>query len=76
MTDAVPQTTLKIAISGGPECPHCRLDMFDDWHLEPSLKMSGGLLQGRMRCHGCGKFFSITQYSDGETHSTARSKVA
>lgn len=65
-----------IAIARGPECPHCRTDGFDDWHLEPSLKMVGTVLTGRLRCHGCGKFFSMTHYHDGETHSTAWRKAA
>lgn len=72
-TDIAEPGGLKIAIGPGPQCPHCREDGFDDWHHEPSLKVVGIVLQGRLKCHGCGKFFRVEQYGDGETHSTARS---
>lgn len=64
---------LKIVIAHGPVCPHCGEDGFDDWHHEPSLKVVGISLSGRLKCHGCGKFFSVEQYGDGQVHSTAMS---
>lgn len=66
---------MKIAISRrGPECPSCGEWGFDDWWHDPFIKPAVGSLivrlKGRLRCHGCGKFFNITQYTDGETHCT------
>lgn len=69
--------TFKVAIAFGPKCPHCGCDGFDDWWLAKSLKPGVGLvaLAGRLACHDCGKFFSVTRYHDGEVHSTARSRA-
>lgn len=64
---------LKLAIACGPKCPHCDLDTFDDWHHERTLR-PGFLLvaiTGSIKCHGCGRFFHIDHYADGQTHSTA-----
>lgn len=77
MTDqTTPRRELVIAIAHGPKCPHCRTDGFDDWHHEPGLRMVGIALTGRLKCHGCGRFFSVTHYLDGVTHSTAWKKAA
>jgi hypothetical protein len=65
-------TALRIAIATGPECPKCHEDGFDDWWHDPSTKAVGGTLMARLKCHGCGRFFSASRYSDGETHSTMR----
>lgn len=62
---------LKIAIGCGPICPHCGCDTFDDWHLERTLKTFCLGIGGRIKCHGCSKFFGFKQYLDGECHSTA-----
>lgn len=65
---------LKIAIGKyGPECPCCGLDTFDDWHHEKGLKEGFYPVQitGRLKCHGCGKFFHIDHYHDGATHCSA-----
>lgn len=62
---------LKIAIYDGPECPRCGEYRFDDWWHAPGVRQRGLLLSGSLKCHSCGKFFSVTRYSDGETHSTA-----
>jgi len=60
----------KIATSNyGPKCPNCGTDGFDDWWHDPTTKSFGGVLKARLKCHGCGKFFSTTRYSDGVTHS-------
>lgn len=62
----------KIAIAQGPKCPNCAEDRFDDWWNDPSTKSGDSLavsLRACLRCHGCGRFFSVTQYADGETHS-------
>ena len=67
---------LKIRIAPGPCCPHCGEDGFDDWHREPTLRFLSGSLSGRLKCHGCSKFFSVTHYFDGETHSTAWRKMS
>lgn len=72
------RTELAIAIARGPECPACGEDRFDDWHRDPRLKGGDGIvvrLRGALRCHGCGKNFAITQYTDGETHSTMRRRA-
>lgn len=71
--EKLPASGPKIVISRfGPVCPSCRCDGFDDWHHEPGLKFQGGIvgLTGRIKCHDCGKFFKVTAYLDGETHST------
>lgn len=62
---------LQIAIARNPECPSCHLDTFDDWWLDRTMKHGTYpvSIKGRLKCHGCGKFFSITKYSDGEVHS-------
>lgn len=67
---------LKLKIGPGPECPHCGCSEFDDWFHEKTLR-SGVLLvklAGRLKCHGCGKFFHVTQYFDGQCHCTACSR--
>lgn len=69
---------LKIAISKyGPKCPHCAGEGFDDWWHERGLKAGDGIvrIEGRLKCHGCGKFFRVRQYHDGECHSEARSRL-
>lgn len=67
---------LKIAIDRyGPKCPHCQEDGFDDWWHARTIRQRGSLLTGSLKCHGCGKFFSVSQYSDGETHSSAWSRL-
>jgi hypothetical protein len=56
----------------GPECPNCGAWEFDDWWHDRGIRSPGGpvvALSGALRCHGCGRFFSITRYHDGETHS-------
>jgi hypothetical protein len=65
---------LRIAIALGPECPHCGCDGFDDWWHARTVKSGCGIvsLRGSLRCHACGKFFAVTHYTDGETHSTAQ----
>lgn len=77
---ASPETTpardLKTVIAYGPECPHCHETGFDDWWHDRGIRERGGLLTGSLKCHGCGKFFSVRQYRGGETHSTAWSKAA
>ena len=63
---------MKLAISkGGPECPGCGERCFDDWWRAPGMKHGSGIVQirGSLRCHSCGKFFAVTNYNDGETHS-------
>jgi hypothetical protein len=62
---------LKIAIAHGPECPNCGEDGFDDWWHDKTTKTGHRpvSLEARLRCHGCGRFFHVTQYGDGETHS-------
>lgn len=64
---------LKIAIGPGPECPSCHEWGFDDWWHDRSIKAPSGpviALTGSLRCHGCGRFFKVTRYHDGQTHST------
>lgn len=67
---------LKLAIGRGPICPHCRCNTFDDWHHARTLRAGFGIasVEGSLKCHGCGKFFSITVYYDSECHSTAWTK--
>lgn len=67
---------LMIEISSGPKCPSCQCDTFDDWHHERSIKQVGLAIAGRLKCHGCGRFFGIHRYSDGEVHSTMWRKAA
>ena len=71
-----PARELTIRIAPGPCCPRCGEDGFDDWHHEPSLRAVGITTAGRLKCHGCGRFFSVRRYLDGETHSTAWRKAA
>lgn len=61
-----------IAISGGPKCPACGCQGFDDWWHDPTCRGGIGIVRihATLKCHGCGKFFAITQYDDGEVHST------
>ena len=68
---------LTIKITRGPCCPACGCDTFDDWNHEPGLKSGTGIVSasGSIKCHACGKFFSITHYADGETHSTMNLRV-
>ena len=56
----------------GPECPRCHCDGFDDWWHDKTCK-AGVLLvaiTARLKCHGCGIFFAVTHYTNGETHSS------
>lgn len=57
---------MKIAIANYVKCPNCAEHRFDDWHLEKTLCEGTGMvkIEGRMRCHGCGQFFHLTQYDD------------
>lgn len=61
----------KIAISDSPKCPHCGCDGFDDWWHDKTTRYVGDILTARVKCHGCGKFFSTKQYPDGVNHSSA-----
>jgi len=65
-------TEWTVAISDGPKCPKSHTEGFDDWWHDPSVRASGGIMRGRLRCHGCGRFFSVTFYHGGETHSAMR----
>lgn len=65
-----PAKMLEIAIAAGPECPRCHCDTFDDWRHDPSFRSFGLCLMGRIKCHSCGIYFKVTQYPDGECHST------
>lgn len=67
---------LKLAIGKGPICPHCGLDTFDDWWHEKTIGNGIGAVQieGRLKCHGCGKMFRVEKYYDGACHSTAWKK--
>ena len=65
-------TDLRLAIARGPECPACHERGFDDWWHEPGLRSYGGVIAGKLKCHGCGKFFSVRHYGDGETHCSMR----
>ena len=70
---------LHISIGTGPECPACHEWRFDDWHHAKSLRSHGGSvgeIGGSLKCHGCGRFFSVTKYHDGVFHSTMWRKVA
>lgn len=73
---AEPRAKLLIAIARDPECPNCHTWGFDDWHRHPSMKpgIPFGIvsIKGSLKCHGCGKFFSITKYTDGECHMLMR----
>ena len=60
----------KIAIKAEPTCPCCGTDGFDDWWHDPSTHYEGHAIKARLKCHGCGKFFSTTQYPDGVNHSS------
>jgi len=57
----------EVRVRPGPVCPSCDLDTFDDWWHDPSFKRGVGLvdIQGRIKCHGCGKFFSVERHHDG-----------
>ena len=72
MGDVVPQGDMLIVAARGPECPKCHEDGFDDWWHEKGLKSCGGTIRGRLKCHGCGRFFSVSHYADGTTYSTMR----
>ncbi len=60
-------TNYEVRVARGPICPHCDLDTFDDWWNDPSMKPGVGLVhfQGRIKCHGCGKFFRVEKHRDG-----------
>lgn len=69
---------MKIAISKwGPQCPNCGEDGFDDWWHAKSMKHGSGIvsIRGSLKCHGCGRFFSVTNYHDGETHSVQSART-
>lgn len=67
---------LAIRIDDGPHCPACDCNTFDDWWVgNKTLKSMGGVTQGSIKCHSCGRFFRIEKYSDGEVHSTMNRKV-
>ncbi len=69
---------LHLRIGRTPICPRCEEWNFDDWHLDKSCKSAGGPvvdIYARLKCHGCGIFFSVTQYCDGEIHSWYRSRA-
>lgn len=68
-------TGLLLAIARGPQCPTCHETGFDDWHHERTLRSYAGVIAGRLKCHGCGRFFSIRHYSDGETHCSMKVAV-
>lgn len=67
----------KVAINDGPECPNCAETGFDDWWHSRTIKPASwpARLQGSLQCHGCGRFFSVTQYSDGKCHSSMGGRV-
>jgi hypothetical protein len=71
MSDA---RTLKLEIDYGPKCPHCQMTGFDDWWHDKGIRAQLGLLTGSLKCHGCGKFFAVKHWQDGQTYSTAWSK--
>lgn len=73
-------TEISLAISKhGPVCPCCGAHGFDDWWHEKTIKPSAAPLlvdlQGSLKCHSCGKFFSITKYQDGEIHCSVERKI-
>lgn len=81
MNERATQSTgrrLMLAISPhGPVCPACGQDGFDDWWLGKGMRSGAAVsIEGRLKCHGCAKFFSVTQYHDGVTHSTMWRKAA
>ncbi len=58
---------MKIAISShGPKCPNCGCDGFDDWWHEKTIRRGFYPvdLEGSLRCHGCGRFFSVRLFHD------------
>lgn len=72
-----PSGELRLAISRGPKCPRCGEDGFDDWWHDRSCRSGHGPvveLTARLQCHGCGIFFTVTHYRDGETHSSYLSR--
>lgn len=56
----------KVRVCHGVECPNCGCDGFDDWWHNPTTKQDGMLVTARLRCHGCGRFFKVSRYPDGE----------
>lgn len=75
MADPNQTTDLRIAIADGPQCPRCRESGFDDWWHDRTVRPGDGLvvsLRGSLRCHGCGRYFGVTSYVDGKTHSVMR----
>ncbi len=67
---------LKLAIAHGPKCPHCGEGGFDDWWHSRGVRPCGLMITGSLKCHGCGKYFSVAHHADGVTHSTAWKKSA
>ncbi len=67
---------LSIEINQGPKCPACQCDTFDDWHHEKTFRKVSWFWSGRLKCHQCGRFFSIAAYPDGQVHSTMWRKAA
>jgi len=63
----------------GPVCPCCGEDGFDDWWHEKTIKPSMAplvvSLEGSLKCHGCGKFFRVEKYVDGEVHCSVKRSV-
>ena len=54
-------------------------DGFDDWWHEKTIKPSMAplvvSLEGSLKCHGCGKFFRVEKYVDGEVHCSVKRSV-
>lgn len=67
---------LVLEISTGPVCPFCALDTFDDWWHDRTMKAGFGLsaVEGRLKCHGCGKFFKVRKDHDGCVTSSAHKR--
>jgi len=67
----------KVIVSIGPVCPNCCLDTFDDWWHDPTMKRGVGMIEfeGRLRCHGCGRFFSVAADLNGHVRSAAKVSV-
>lgn len=67
---------LFIEIGQGPICPLCRWWGWDDWWLDKSCRDDGAFspvrLFANLRCEECDITFDVTQYMDGETHSSYR----
>lgn len=65
---------LFIEIGQGPICPLCRWWGFDDWWHSNSCRDGSPpvRLRADLRCDDCDITFEVTQYTDGETHSSYR----